>query len=143
MDLGQNEIGAEGAGRLAAVLGQCASLVHLDLAGNEIGAEGAGRLAAVLGQCASLAHLDLGWNEIGDEGAGRLALVLGQCASLAHLNLSENGRGGLRPRPSIAHHYPFCLISRLSLRAMTRSSPVISGEVCPANGFHLGRIRVV
>jgi len=36
------------------VLVQCASLAYLDLYGNEIGAEGAGRLAAVLGQCASL-----------------------------------------------------------------------------------------
>jgi len=30
------------------VLGQCASLAHLNLYGNKIGAEGAGRLAAVL-----------------------------------------------------------------------------------------------
>ena len=42
------------AGSLAAVLGHCASLAHLNLYGNGIGAEGAGRLAAVLGQCASL-----------------------------------------------------------------------------------------
>ena len=53
------------------MLGQCASLAHLDLGWNEIGAEGAGRLAAVLGQCASLARLDLGVNGIGDEGAGK------------------------------------------------------------------------
>ena len=59
INLSNATIGAEGAGRLAAVLGQCASLAHLDLRGNGIGAEGAGRLAAVLGQCASLAHLDL------------------------------------------------------------------------------------
>ena len=57
------------------MLGQCASLDHLNLRGNGIGAEGAGRLAAVLGQCASLAHLDLYENEIGAEGAGRLAAV--------------------------------------------------------------------
>ena len=60
------EIGAAGAGRLAGVLGQCASLAHLDLACNDIGAEGAGRLAGVLGQCASLAHLNLADNHIGD-----------------------------------------------------------------------------
>jgi Ran GTPase-activating protein (RanGAP) involved in mRNA processing and transport len=59
------------------VLGQCASLAHLDLRDNGIGAKGAGRLAAVLGQCTSLAHLDLGGNGIRDEGAGRLAAVLG------------------------------------------------------------------
>ena len=52
-------LGREGMERLAAVLGQCASLAHLNLRGNSLGAEGAGRLAAVLPQCASLAHLDL------------------------------------------------------------------------------------
>ena len=70
IDLSNAIIRAEGAARLATVLGQCASLAHLDLRGNWIGAEGAGRLAAVLGQCASLAHLSLGYNGIGAEGAG-------------------------------------------------------------------------
>ena len=65
INLSNATIGAEGAGGLAAVLGQCASLAHLDLRYNWIGAEGAGRLAAVLGQCASLAHLNLGGNNIG------------------------------------------------------------------------------
>ena len=89
-DLSWTNIQADGVERLAAVLGQCASLAHLNLGPNEIGAEGAGRLAAVLGHCASLAHLDLGVNMIGDEGAERLAAVLGQCTSLAHLNLGGN-----------------------------------------------------
>ena len=88
--LSYKDIQAAGIKSLATVLGQCASLAHLDLGGNEIGAEGAGRLAAVLGQCASLEHLDLYGNEIGAEGAGRLAAVLGQCASLAHLDLEYN-----------------------------------------------------
>ena len=57
-------IGALGAGRLAAALGQCSSLVHLNLHRNSIGDEEAGRLAAVLGQCPSLAHLDIGGNSI-------------------------------------------------------------------------------
>ena len=74
--------GAEGAERLAAVLGQCTSLAHLNLGWNEIGDEGAGRLTAVLGQCASLAHLDLGGNKIGDEGAGRPAAVAEHCQSI-------------------------------------------------------------
>ena len=94
INLSNARIGAEGAGGLAAVLGQCASLAHLNLRANGIGDEGAGRLAAVLGQCTSLAHLDLGGNGIRAEGAGGLAAVLGQCASLAHLNLRENGIGG-------------------------------------------------
>ena len=85
LDLRASGIGAEEAGKLAAVLGQCASLAHLDLCGNSIGDEGVGKLAAVLGQCASLAHLDLGWNEIGAEGAGRLAAVAKSCPSLTIL----------------------------------------------------------
>ena len=64
INLSNATIGAEGAGRLAAVLEQCASLAHLDLRRNEIGDEGAGRLAAVLGQCASLVHLELGYKRI-------------------------------------------------------------------------------
>ena len=58
------------------------TLAHLNLGENGIGAEGAGRLAAVLGQCASLAHLDLGANGIGAEGAGRLAAVAKCCLLL-------------------------------------------------------------
>ena len=54
IDLSNATIRAEGAERLAAVLGQCASLAHLNLGGNGIGAEGAGRLAAVAKRCPSL-----------------------------------------------------------------------------------------
>ena len=54
IDLSYTNINADGVGRLAAVLGQCASLAHLDLRDNEIGAEGAGRLAAVAERCPSL-----------------------------------------------------------------------------------------
>ena len=82
INLSNATIRAEWAGGLAAVLGQCASLAHLDLGDNVIGDEGAGRLAAVLGQCASLAHLDLGGNGIGSEGAERLAAVAERCPSL-------------------------------------------------------------
>ena len=63
-------MGAEGVGRLAAVLGQCRSIAHLDLSYNGIGAEGAGLLAVVLGQCPLIAYLDLGHNDIGAEDAG-------------------------------------------------------------------------
>ena len=47
-------------------------ITAINLSNATIGAEGAGGLAAVLGQCASLAHLDLCYNGIGAEGAGRL-----------------------------------------------------------------------
>ena len=47
-------------------------ITTINLSNAKIRAEGAGRLAAVLGQCASLAHLDLGNNEIGScSGSGR------------------------------------------------------------------------
>ena len=46
-----------------------------------IGAEGAGRLAGVLGQCGLLVHLNVCYNSIGDDGAGRLVVVLGECRS--------------------------------------------------------------
>ena len=72
-------------------------ITAINLSNATIGAEGAGGLAAVLGQCASLAHLDLGWNEIGAEGAGRLAAVLGQCASLAHLDPDVSDTPGVPP----------------------------------------------
>ena len=57
-------------------------ITAINLSNATIRAEWAGGLAAVLGQCASLAHLDLGYNEIGDEGAGRLAAVAKRCPSL-------------------------------------------------------------
>ena len=43
----------------------------------DIGSEGAGRLAGMLGQCARLAHLNLNYDSIGEVGAGRLAGVAG------------------------------------------------------------------
>lgn len=55
------------------VLGECKVLAHLDLGNNQIGAAGAGVLASVLGGCKVLTHLDLGNNRIGAEGAVVLA----------------------------------------------------------------------
>ena len=82
LNLGENDIGAEGAGSLAGVLGQCSALATLNLGSNVIGAAGARSLAGVLGQCSSLTTLNLGCNGIGDVGAGSLAGMLGQCSSL-------------------------------------------------------------
>lgn len=65
----------------------------LDLSFLRIGADGTGRLAAVLGQCPSLAHLHLDYNGIGDEGAGWLTKVLGHCPSLTRLDLGFAGSG--------------------------------------------------
>ena len=63
------------------------SVVRIDLSSRGIKAQGAGRLARVLGQCSSLAELYLSCNNIGDEGATSLAGVLGQCSVLTTLDL--------------------------------------------------------
>ena len=65
----------------------CHSLRHLNLWDNDISADGAGRLAGVLEHLPSVAYLSLWDNHIGDEGAGRLALGLRHCTSLDHLDL--------------------------------------------------------
>jgi len=46
---GNKNFGPSGAERLAGVLGQCASLAHLDLSNNQIGPDGAESFAGVLG----------------------------------------------------------------------------------------------
>jgi hypothetical protein len=53
------------------VLPQCRTLSVLSLAYNQIGAEGAARLAGVLPQCPKLTNLLLGANQMGAEGAAR------------------------------------------------------------------------
>eukprot|EP00961_Rhodomonas_salina_P203476 2745788-Rhodomonas_salina.1 len=88
-----NRIGAEGARRLAEVLRECKTLAHLELIDNRIGTEGVGRLAEVLRECKALAHLGMSFNNLGDEGAGRLAEVLGECKALAHLEVRYTGIG--------------------------------------------------
>ena len=72
LHLGVNQIGAEGAGRVAGVLPQSPALSILFLEDNEIGDEGARRLAGVLPQCPALRYLRLGGNQIGAEVAGGL-----------------------------------------------------------------------
>jgi len=66
-------------------------LPNLDLAGNRIGYEGVGRLAAVLEQCQSLVHLDLRWNHI-EETAPSAAARRHLCHRFAALRfLAEHG----------------------------------------------------
>ena len=58
------------------MLGQCSLLAEVNLADNDIGDEGAGRLAGVLGQCSSLTQLDLEDNAIGDEGVAMIRMSI-------------------------------------------------------------------
>src|SRR3989338_8396920 len=71
-----NEVGDEGAGRLAEALTTNSTLTTLDLEENRVGDEGAGRLAEALVTNSTLTTLYLGSNQVGDEGAGRLAQAL-------------------------------------------------------------------
>ena len=58
-----------------------------------IGAEGPWRLAGVLGQCATLAHLDLAdlsYNQVGDAWAESLAEVLGQALRMSRADSPQS-----------------------------------------------------
>ena len=53
-----------------------ATLTTLDLYGNQVGDEGAGRLAEALATNSTLTSLNVRWNGVGAAGAGRLAEAL-------------------------------------------------------------------
>ena len=54
------------AGTMAGMMEQYPQFSRIELGYNGIQAEGAGRIAAVLGRCASLSHIDLRHDNIGD-----------------------------------------------------------------------------
>ncbi len=96
-----NQIGADGAGRLAEVLPQCRTLSCLL---HTIRLEPREQRALPL--CPKLTNLLLGANQIGAEGAARLAGVLPQCPQLCFLRLGGNQiGGGVAERPSILALY--------------------------------------
>ena len=80
-------------------------ITAIDLSYTSIKADGVGRLAAVLGQCASLAHLGLRMNGIGAEGAGRPHLSHRGAASASWSSVAQRVclclPAGLRARPCI------------------------------------------
>jgi small GTP-binding protein len=84
LDLGGNQIGAEGAASLAALT----QLTSLGLGYNKIGDAGAASLTALT----QLTWLDLEYNQIGAEGAGSLA-ALTQLTGL-HLRTNQIGDAG-------------------------------------------------
>ena len=81
--------GMEARGAARAVL----VLAVLQLDGNDIGTEGTGGLAFVLGQCVSLAGLHLGGNGIRAERERGLERVMGQCTALKTLWLAATSIG--------------------------------------------------
>jgi hypothetical protein len=136
LNLSDNQIGPDGAERLAGVLAQCPALAHLDLCGNQIGPTGADSLAGVLGQCAALSHLDLSCNDMGSNpprnrsgGAEKLAGVLGQCTALAHLDISWNQIGD-RDGQKLARVITECpALTYLNLRGNCFTSPPTRGRL--------------
>ena len=93
LDLGFNDIGAEGAAWLAPSLVLMAQLTSLNLNGNWLGAVGVAALAPSLALMARLTSLDLGDNAIGDAGAASLAPSLALMPQLTSLDLELNDFG--------------------------------------------------
>lgn len=90
LDLSNNYIQEDGAGKLGRVLRQCQALKHLDLSTNMIMDDGVEMLAGVLAHCGALTSVNLRNNCISDQGAATLAGVVGKCKRLTHLDLSDN-----------------------------------------------------
>jgi hypothetical protein len=93
LQLGDNEIGVEGARAMADVLKENTSLQMLDLHGNNIGVEGARAMADALKENTSLHTLNLYSNNIGVEGARAMADALKENTSLRTMNLYGNNVG--------------------------------------------------
>ncbi|WP_341789287.1 hypothetical protein [Rickettsia endosymbiont of Polydrusus tereticollis] len=76
LDLGHNQIEAEGAKVLADALKTNSSIASLDIGWNQIGDEGIRVFADALKINNSITLLDIGYSKIGDEGARLLADAL-------------------------------------------------------------------
>eukprot|EP00062_Callorhinchus_milii_P019105 gi/632973322/ref/XP_007903097.1/ PREDICTED: MHC class II transactivator [Callorhinchus milii] len=88
--LSENQIGDEGAERLAEVLSELTSLEKLTLSRNQITDRGAQTLARSLPKLKSLRTLSLYDNIIGDKGAEKLAEILPAMTSLKVLDVQFN-----------------------------------------------------
>eukprot|EP00961_Rhodomonas_salina_P065767 883707-Rhodomonas_salina.1 len=95
---GGTKLGADGAQRLAEVLGECTSLMRLGLGVEALGSSGAASLASVIERNKSLNFLDLTHNEIGPHGAETLAKVIPQCPALSTLWFGSNSFGSTGAR---------------------------------------------
>ncbi len=76
LDLGDNNLGAEGCRHLAAALERNSTSVTLDLGGNNVGADGCRYLAAALERNSTLRALSLHSNNIGTDGAAAFQTLL-------------------------------------------------------------------
>ena len=90
LDVGRNNIGAEGAVALAFGLKCCSKLQSLNLESNAIRSEGAAALAFGLKCSSKLQSLNLVSNAIHSDGAQALAMGLQNSSSLQTLKLDDN-----------------------------------------------------
>jgi hypothetical protein len=93
LDLGYNNIGAEGGKLIAKALEKNTTLTTLDLSGNKIGDDGAKLIAKALEKNKTLTTLGLSGNKIGAEGAKLIAKALEKNKTLTTLNLNFNEIG--------------------------------------------------
>lgn len=89
LDLGWNDIGAEGADSLAEILKTNRSIKRLYLQNNSIGTDGLKPLAAAVETNSALEILDIGFNQVTESNLGALTIMLEECR-LIELNLSDN-----------------------------------------------------
>mmetsp|Transcript_7889 Transcript_7889/g.15665 ORF Transcript_7889/g.15665 Transcript_7889/m.15665 type:complete len:394 (-) Transcript_7889:45-1226(-) len=89
LDLGWNDIGAEGADSLAEILKTNRSIKRLYLQNNSIGTDGLKPLAAAVETNSTLEILDIGFNQVTESNLGALTIMLEECR-LIELNLSDN-----------------------------------------------------
>ena len=93
LNLGYNNIGADGARVIVEALARNRTLTELDLRFNNIGDAGAGALVEALAGNTTLTTLILWGNHIGDEGASALAAALDGNTTLTTLYLGDNNIG--------------------------------------------------
>jgi Ran GTPase-activating protein (RanGAP) involved in mRNA processing and transport len=137
LDIGGNDVGAEGGASLGALLGcSTASLKELYVRWNRIGAvglNGCDALAAGLGENASLTLLDVGTNELYDEGAAAFALALKHNCTLTEINLERNE----------IHSEGACAIAGALETNVSLHSLILSGnDVGESGGVALGKSLV-
>lgn len=108
LHLEYNDIGPEGAQRLAAMLRSNTTLRKLGLEGNRIGEGGCKALAGALTTNGTLEEISLGGNGVGDAGSRWLAASLWKNRSLRVMGLCENkiGEEGARLLVEAIKHNP-------------------------------------
>ncbi len=90
LDVGQNQIGVEGARAICRALYRSRELRELRLYNNALGVKGAEEVRGLLESNRSITSMSLSENQFGDAGAAEIAKGLGRTRTLAVLDLNEN-----------------------------------------------------